>query len=74
MPHIAMIRVGNVSFDAVVHLINGLLGTMFLLCAGTVKVKDEFLPLLPILCAALKITPKKMKELMWSFSMGEKWH
>lgn len=45
-----------------------LLGAKYLQCAGTVKVKDEFLPLLPILYAALRITPKEMKTLMWNFA------
>lgn len=56
------------TFDVAVHLTKELLGTKCLQCTGTVKVKDEFLPLLPILYAALRIIPKEMKALMWNFA------
>lgn len=60
------------TFYVVVYLTNGLLGTKCLLCAGTVKVKDGSFPSLLILYAALRITSKEMKAVMWSFSMKEK--
>lgn len=56
------------TFDVAVHLTKKFLGTKCLQCAGTVKVKDEFLPLLPILYAALRIIPKETKALMWNFA------
>lgn len=49
----------SLTSDVVVHLTNGLLGTMCLLCAGTIIVKDEFLPLLPILVVALRTHERK---------------